>query len=153
MSICSIWMVFDQKATLILPFSFPQPSFWLFWERVVGCQKCFEESDIWLHHCHRNMICEMRMSHWIRPWNHVSGFYKEKIDSETSTDICLQQEIKHLRAFHKQLAALYLPVLLHLKKVTHEKRRFNFCGFFFFWIFVFLRSVEFVLVCKWVQTH
>ena len=54
----------------------------LFWGRVVGCQKCFEESDIWLPYCHRNMICEMRMSHWIRPWNHVSGPYQEKIDSD-----------------------------------------------------------------------
>ena len=64
----------------------------LFWGRVVGCQKCCEESDIWLPYCHRNMICEMRMSHWIRPWNHVSGPYQEKIDS----DINLQ---KTRRAF------------------------------------------------------
>ena len=52
----------------------------LFWERVVWCQKCFEESDIWLPHCHRNMICEMRMSHWIRPGNRVWGLYQEKIN-------------------------------------------------------------------------
>ena len=95
----------------------------LFWGRVVGCQKCFEESDIWLPYCHRNMICEMRMSHWIRPWNHVSGPYQEKIDS----DINLQKTRRGFSTFSaksdKSLVGRYLSQFV----VANKNSTFKLC--------------------------